>query len=105
MELNFEINFDNFPYFGHSYILKKENYLSFSIDNITGIQIKTCNKFDSEIHLIVDNNYEEITVININKVDNFDYPIEKKGLAKGNHSFKIEVKEGKLDFEYILYQM
>ena len=102
---NIEINFDNFPYFGHSYILKTNNYLTFSIENITGIKIKVCNKFDSEIALTVDNNNSEMEIINIFGRDELDFPIEKRGLIKGNHSFKIEVKEGKFDLEYILYEM
>ena len=44
-------------------------------------------------------------IINIFGRDELDFPIEKRGLIKGNHSFKIEVKEGKFDLEYILYEM
>ena len=102
---NIEINFDNFPYFGHSYILNKGNFLNFNIDNIVGIQIKVCNKFDSEIALIIDNKTEDIEIFTIKAEEELDYPIIKKELIKGNHCFRIEVKEGKFDFEYILYQL
>lgn len=102
---NIEINFNNFPYYGHSYILKENNYLTFTIEDCVGIRIKVCNKFDSQIALIIDTNEEEKEIINVLATDELDFPIDKRSLIKGNHSFKIEVKEGKLDFEYLLYQM
>jgi hypothetical protein len=50
---NVQINYDNFPYFGHSYILKAETFMNFEIQKTTGIRIKTCHKNDAIIDYIV----------------------------------------------------
>ena len=99
-----EINFDNFPYFGHSYILKAHCAISFLILETTGIKIKVCNKFDSKVTLIVDNDKLNKKFFDIKEIDKEDYPLEIRNLSKGKHRFKIEVVEGNLDFEYILYE-
>ena len=99
-----DINFDNFPYFGHSYILKENCAISFLIDETTGIRIKVCHKYDSAISLIVDNDKNNKINIQINASDELDFPIEIRDLTKGKHRFKIEVNSGQLDFEYILYE-
>ena len=99
-----DINFDNFPYFGHSYILKTNCAISFLVQETTGMKIKVCNKFDSKVSLIVDNNRANKKTFDIKKVDNQDYPVEIRDLSKGRHRFKIEVEEGQFDFEYILYE-
>lgn len=88
---NIKINFDNFPYYGHSY------------NNADDMKIKVCKQFDDKIGLIMDDGTEEIIEIKIE--DDFEYPIEKKELLRTEHSFKIELKEGKFDFEYILYDI
>ena len=99
-----DINFDNFPYFGHSYILTSNCAISFLIQETTGMKIKVCNKFDSKVTLIVDNDVSNKKTFDIKKADNEDYPVEIRGLNQGKHRFKIEVDEGKFDFEYILYE-
>ena len=99
-----DINFDNFPYFGHSYILKTNCAISFLVQEAAGMKIKVCNKFDSKVSLIVDNNRANKKTFDIKKVDNQDYPVEIRDLSKGKHRFKIEVEEGQFDFEYILYE-
>jgi hypothetical protein len=99
------INYDNFPYFGHSYILTTNCAISFLIQETTGMKIKVCNKFDSKVTLIIDNDRNNKKAFNIKQTDNEDYPIEVRGLNKGKHRFKIEIDEGKFDFEYILYEI
>ena len=100
-----DINFDSFPYFGHSYILTSNCAISFLIQETTGMKIKVCNKFDSKVTLIVDNDVTNKKTFDIKQTDNEDYPVEIRGLNKGKHRFKIEVNEGKFDFEYILYEI
>ena len=100
-----DINYDNFPYFGHSYKLNKDSAISFLIEETTGIRIKVCNKYNSNVFLIVDNDRTNKREININGEDNLDYPIEIRNLSKGKHRFKIEVNDGIIDFEYILYEV
>ena len=100
-----DINYDNFPYFGHSYILNPGSAISFLIEKTTGIRIKVCHKNNAKVNLIVDNdtaNKIEITILGEN---NIDYPIIKNGLDEGKYRFKIEVIEGSIDFEYILYEV
>lgn len=99
------INFDNFPYFGHSYILTSNCAISFLIQETTGMKIKVCNKYDSKVSLIVDNDRTNKKTFDIKKADNEDYPVEIRGLNNGKHRFKIEVEEGKFDYEYILYEV
>ena len=100
-----EINFENFPYYGHSYILNPNSAISFLIEETTGIRVKVCHKYDSTVSLIVDNDNTATNEITIQAGDNLDYPIEIRDLEKGKHRFKIEVKSGKIDFEYILYEV
>ena len=99
-----EINFDNFPYFGHSYLLKQNCGISFLIEETTGIKIKVCNKFDSKVTVKVDNGQTKEEIIQIYAAENKDYPVEIRDLVKGKHRFKIEVNEGTFDFEFILYE-
>ena len=101
---NIEINFENFPYFGHSYILQPNCAISFLIKETTGIRIKVCNKYDSNVDLIINNDRDNKKNFQINANDDLDFPIEIRGLPKDMYRFKIEVNEGKLDFEYILYE-
>lgn len=56
---NIVANYDNLPYYGHGYILDNGNYLTISIENTLRMLIKTCNKFDAEISLTTDGNFEE----------------------------------------------
>ena len=100
---NIEINSDNFPYFGHSYILNVNSFMSFEIHEVTEIKIKVCNKLNSKVKLFIDKDAEG-EIIEISQSDELEFPIEKKNLVKGTHHFKIVVTEGKLDFEYILYK-
>ena len=99
-----DINYDNFPYFGHSYILYENCAISFLVHEVTGMKIKVCNKFNSKVTLIVDNDKNDAKNIEIKETDNEDFPVEIRNLSKGKHRFKIEVNEGKFDFEYILYE-
>lgn len=101
---NIEINFENFPFFGHSYILKQNCGISFLIEETIGIRIKVCNKYDSNVSLIIDNDKTNKKNISIKAEEGLDYPIEIRDLTKGRHRFKIEINEGQLDFEYILYE-
>ena len=99
-----DINYDNFPYFGHSYILNAGSAISFLIEKTTGIRIKVCNKYsNAKVKLIVDNGSEK--VINIDEASDNDYPIIERELDEGKHRFKIEVTQGTIDFEYILYEI
>ena len=100
-----DLNFNNFPYFGHSYILKPNCAISFLLEETTGIKIKVCNKYISQVDLIVDNDKVNKKSFNIIEEEDKDFPIEIRDLEKGKHRFKIEVKEGKIDFEYILYEV
>ena len=100
-----EVNFDNFPYFGHSYILKENCAISFLLRETTGIKIKVCNKYDSNVSLIVDNNQSTKTTFEIKQTDDEDFPVVIRDLTKGKHRFKIEVNSGQFDFEYILYEI
>ena len=76
----------------------------FTLGETTGIKIKVCNKFNSKISLIIDNEQKKEEIIDIDANEGLDFPIEKRFLTKGKHKFTIEIKEGKLDFEYILYE-
>ena len=106
-ESNVQINYDNFPYFGHSYILKAETSMKFEIENTTGIRIKTCNKHDAKIEAIVsqDVNVIKSETITINSGDNLDFPVIITGLERGNYSFKFNLVEGTFDLEYLLYEI
>ena len=100
------VNFDNFPYFGHSYILQKDTFIEFSIENTTGIRIKTCHKTNAKIEAIVTQDGNEIKkeTITINENSEEDFPIIVTGLNKGNYDFKFNIVEGSFDLEYILYE-
>jgi len=106
-ESNVEINYDNFPYFGHSYVLKAETNMKFDIADTTGIRIKTCNKYDATIEAVVSQGEEVIKTetITISASNEADFPVIVTGLEKGNYSFKFTVKEGTFDLEYILYEI
>ena len=104
-ERNIEINFDNFPYFGHSYVLTENCFMNFILKETTGIKIKVCNKYDSKVSLIIDNDNSNEEIFEIIADEGLDFPIEKRSLTKGKHKFEIIVNEGKLDFEYILYEL
>ena len=106
-ESNVQINYDNFPYFGHSYILKAETSMKFDIENTTGIRIKTCNKHDAKIEAIVsqDGNVIKSETITINAGDNLDFPVIITGLERGNYNFKFNLVEGTFDLEYLLYEI
>ena len=104
---NVVINFDNFPYFGHSYVLKQGTFMKFNLEEITGVRIKVCNKYDSKVEIIVKNNNEEVKndIVEIKANDNFDFPLVVNGLSKGNYSFVFNIEQGSIDLEYILYQV
>ena len=106
-ESNVEINYDNFPYFGHSYVLKAETTMKFDIADTTGIRIKTCNKYDATIEAVVSQGEEVIKTetITISASNEADFPVIVTGLEKGDYSFKFTVKEGTFDLEYILYEI
>ena len=101
-DTNVEINYKNFPYFGHSYILKQYSTMEFRIENTTGIRIKTCNKYAAKIKVIVNSTEKETKEISAENTD--DFQIIVNGLSKGDYNFKFEIVEGKFDLEYILYE-
>ncbi len=106
-ESNVQINYDNFPYFGHSYVLKAETTMKFDIADTTGIRIKTCNKYDATIEAIVSQGESIIKTetITISANNEADFPVIVTGLEKGDYSFKFTVKDGTFDLEYILYEI
>ena len=103
---NVQINYDNFPYFGHSYILKAETFMNFEIQKTTGIRIKTCHKNDAIIDYIVKQGETQVKSdsITIDKNDESDFPVIVTGLDKGDYKFEFIVKSGNFDLEYILYE-
>ena len=103
---NVQINYDNFPYFGHSYILKAETFMNFEIPNTTGIRIKTCHKNDATIEYIVKKGETQIKTgnINIDASDESDFPLIVTGLSRDDYKFEFTVKSGSFDLEYILYE-
>jgi hypothetical protein len=101
-DTNVEINYKNFPYFGHSYILKQYSTMEFRIENTTGIRIKSCNKYEAKIKVIVNSTEKDPIVISADNTD--DFQIIVNGLSKGDYNFKFEIVEGKFDLEYILYE-
>ena len=105
-ENNVQINFDNFPYFGHSYMLQKDTFIEFSIENTTGIRIKTCHKTSAKIEAIITQEGNEIKkeTITINENSEEDFPVIETGLTRGNYDFKFNIVEGSFDLEYILYE-
>ena len=105
-ESNVQINFNNFPYFGHSYILKKDTFMKFSIENTTGIRIKTCHKDASKINYIVNEGLasKKTGTITIEATNTDDFPVIVNNLPRGNYEFKFDVVDGSFDLEYILYE-
>ena len=101
-----KINFKNFPYFGHSYILKALTTIDFHFKNTTGIRIKTCNKNDAIVNGTVTQGDNEIKKQDfIIKEDDTDYfSVTITGLARGDYDFHFKVSSGIFDFEYILYE-
>ena len=96
------INYNNFPYFGHSYILGKGSTMQFSIENTTGIRIKTCNKYAAKIKVFVNDVEKETKEISADNKDDFQIIISS--LDIGNYNFKFVIEDGKFDLEYILYE-
>ena len=105
-ESNVQINYNNFPYFGHSYILKKDTFMKFTIENTTGIRIKTCNKAASTIKVTVTQGETVIKTdtINIEASNMDDFPVIVNALTRGNYDFKFDVEDGSFDLEYLLYE-
>ena len=103
-ETDVEINYKNFPYFGHSYIVKQESTIEFSIENTTGIRIKTCNKYAATIKVIVNDAEFGSSPKEISADNTDDFQIIVNGLTRGNYNFKFEIIGGKFDLEYILYE-
>ena len=101
-----KINFKNFPYFGHSYILKALTTIDFHFNNTTGIRIKTCNKNDAIVNGTVTQGNNEIKKQDfIIKEDDTDYfSVTITGLTRGDYDFHFKVSSGIFDFEYILYE-
>ena len=106
-ETDLSINYENFPYFGHSYILKKNSIMEFNIENTTGIRIKTCHKYPATIKVtvkqgenVIKNNEEK----NIPEGNTDDFQLIINGLTKGDYNFKFEIVDGSFDLEYILYE-
>ena len=92
------MNFNNFPFFGHSYILKEGILLRIDLENTKGIRVKVCNKYDSKIEMIINQNNNEIKkeTLEIKASDDLDFPISIKDLTKGSYSFILSIKEGSL---------
>ena len=101
------INYDNFPYFGHSYILQKDTFMSFEIKSTTGIRIKTCHKNNAKINYTVSKGTTNIKTgtIDVNSSDELDFPIIINQLARDDYSFKFSIVDGSFDLEYILYEI
>jgi hypothetical protein len=106
-ESNVKINYDNFPYFGHSYILKAETFMTFNIKNTNGIRIKTCHKNAAKIEYSVKQgeSVKDTKTIDIGASNEADFPVIVTGLVRGDYTFEFTVKEGTFDLEYILYEI
>jgi len=106
-ESNVKINYDNFPYFGHSYILKAETFMTFNIKNTNGIRIKTCHKNAAKIEYSVKQgeSVKDTKTIDISASNEADFPVIVTGLVRGDYTFEFTVKEGTFDLEYILYEI
>ena len=104
---NVQINYDNFPYFGHSYILKAVTDMKFIINDTTGIRIKTCHKYDATIKATVSHqdNIIKSETITIKESDALDFPVIITGLDKEDYTFELKVEEGSFDLEYLLYEI
>ena len=101
------LNYDNFPYFGHSYILKTDTSMTFEIINTTGIRIKTCHKSNAKIEYVVNKGTNTIRsgTINIDSNEEQDFPIIVTGLTRDDYNFVFKVIEGSFDLEYLLYEI
>ena len=106
-ESNVQINYDNFPYFGHSYVLKAETSMNFDIEDTTGIRIKTCNKYDAEIEISViqDGEVKNTETKPITASQALDFPVIVTNLERGDYTFRFKVVSGKFDLEYLLYEI
>ena len=106
-ENNIEVNYKNFPYFGHSYILKAVTDMKFIINDTTGIRIKTCNKYDAKIQATISHqdNIIKSETITIKESDALDFPVIITGLDKEDYTFELKVEEGSFDLEYLLYEI
>ena len=69
--------------------------------NCSGFQIKSCQKNNSEIKLIIDNKFINEFIINENDFE--EYVLEIDGLVKREHDIFIYVLKGKLDVDSIIY--
>ena len=102
-----EINYKNFPYFGHSYILKPGSTMQFLILNTTGIRIKTCLKADATIKATVkkgDDIVKNEERINVEASNTGDFQLTITDLERADYDFILDVVEGSFDLEYILYE-
>ena len=105
-----EINYKNFPYFGHSYILKPGSTMQFLILNTTGIRIKTCHKADAKIKATVKKgddivkNVKNEEIINVEASNTGDFQITITNLERADYDFILDVVDGSFDLEYILYE-
>ena len=94
-----ENNDKNFPAYGYSYVLNKDDYMKFKLC-CNEFKIKMCQKFYSEVKVYINNNVLKEFKINENDLDNY---IEINELEKKEHEILIYVINGKLDIEYIIY--
>ena len=101
------INYLNFPYFGHSYILEPNTIMKFFIQDTTGVRIKTCNKYDAEIEISViqDGEVKNTVTKTITASEALDFPIIVTGLNRGDYTFRFKVVSGNFDLEYLLYEI
>ena len=104
---NVELNFINFPYFGHSYILKEGTFMTFILHEVTGVRIKVCNKYDAKVNMVITPDETEVKseTIDIKQSDGLDFPIIVSNLNKGRYMFKFSIEEGSFDLDYLLYQV
>ena len=101
------LNFDNFPHFGHSYILQAGSQINFSIKNTTGVRIKTCHKYFTKVKSIVKKGDAVIEENDINIVEgnDVDFPVVVTELDRDDYDFQFNIVEGNFDFDYILYEI
>ena len=94
-----EVNNNNFPSYGVSYILNKNDYLTMNI-TCSEFLIKICNSFESKVNIYIDDNiYNEYVITNkeegyVIKVDNLEFK---------EHYIIVYVSEGKFDFDSVIY--
>ena len=94
-ENNIEVNYKNFTYFGHSYILKAVTDMKFIINDTTGIRIKTCHKYDATIKATVSHqdNIIKSETITIKESEALDFPVIITGLDREDYTFELKVEE------------